>query len=388
MRKLAGTVAVMKFRTRAIHVGSEPDATGAVVPPIYLATTFIQPAAGEWGTFDYSRSGSPTRARVEQVLADLEGAAGALAFSSGMAATHCAMMLLESGSHVIAGNDIYGGTYRLLHKICSRNHIEVSLVPSYDADAIAQAIRPNTKMVWMESIGNPLMTIPDIPAIAAITRPAGILLGVDSTFVPPCILRPIELGADIVMHSATKSLGGHSDCLAGVLASRDKETHQRLYYTQNATGAVLGGLESFLLHRGIKTLELRVREQCRSALRVAHWLERHPKVRRVLYPGLASHPQHERACQFMGDQFGSMISFELVGDLQETKRVCGATQLFGLAVSLGAVESLIEQPATMSHASYDPAARASAGIADSLIRISIGLEDPEDLIEDLQKAIG
>ncbi|MCU0707183.1 MAG: PLP-dependent aspartate aminotransferase family protein [Pirellula sp.] len=378
----------MKFRTRAIHVGSEPDATGAVIPPIYLATTFIQPGAGEWGTFDYSRSGSPTRARVEQVLANLEGAAGALAFSSGMAATHCAMMLLEAGSHVVAGSDIYGGTYRLLHKICNRNQIEVSLVPAYDAESIANAIRPNTKMVWIESIGNPLMTIPDIPAIASITRSAGILLGVDSTFVPPCIMRPLEHGADLVMHSATKALGGHSDCLAGVLAARDRELHQRLYFTQNATGAVLGGLESFLLHRGIKTLALRVREQCRSALMIAQWLESHPRVRRVLYPGLASHPQHERARKMMGDQFGTMISFELNGDLAETKRVCGATKLFGLAVSLGAVESLIEQPATMSHASYDAMARATAGISDSLIRISIGLEDTDDLIEDLNQAMG
>jgi cystathionine gamma-lyase len=378
----------MKFRTRAIHVGSEPDETGAVIPPIYLATTFIQPGAGQWGTFDYSRSGSPTRARVEKVLADLEGAAGALAFSSGMAATHCAMMLLESGSHVIASNDIYGGTYRLLHKICSRNQIEVSLVPAHDAEAIADAIRPNTKMVWIESIGNPLITIPDIPAIAAITRPAGILLGVDSTFVPPSIVRPIELGADIVMHSATKLLGGHSDCLAGVLAARDRELHERLYFTQNATGAVLGGLESFLLHRGIKTLALRVREQSRSALRIAQWLEGHRKVRRVLYPGLPSHPQHARARTVMGDQFGTIISFEVTGDITETKRVCSATQLFGLAVSLGAVESLIEQPATMSHASYDPAARAAAGISDSLIRLSVGLEDADDLIGDLEQAIG
>lgn len=376
----------MKFRTRAIHVGSEPDATGAVIPPIYLATTFLQPGAGEWGQFDYSRSGSPTRARVEKVIADLEGAAGALAFSSGMAATHCAMMLLEAGSHVIAGNDIYGGTYRLLHKICSRNQIEVTLVPAQDAETIAQAIRPNTKMVWIESIGNPLMSIPDIPAIAEITQAAGILLGVDSTFVPPCIMRPLELGADLVMHSATKALGGHSDCLAGVLASRTRELHERLYFTQNATGAVLGGLESFLLHRGIKTLALRVREQSASALRIATWLESHPKVRRVMYPGLASHPQHTRAKKYMGDQFGTMISFELNGDLQETKRVCGATKLFGLAVSLGAVESLIEQPATMSHASYAADARARAGITDSLIRISIGLEDPEDLIADLEQA--
>jgi cystathionine gamma-lyase len=377
----------MKFRTRAIHVGSEPDATGAVVPPIYLATTFLQPGPGDWGSFDYSRSGSPTRAAVERTLASLEGAAGALAFSSGMAATHCAMMLLETGSHVVAGCDIYGGTYRLLHKICNRSGISVTLVPAHDADQVAAAMQPNTRMIWVETIGNPLMSVPDIAAIAQVAKASNALLGVDSTFVPPCIVRPLELGADIVMHSATKYLGGHSDCLAGVLASRTPELHQRLYFTQNATGAVLGGLESFLLQRGLKTLELRMREQCQSALRIATWLEQHPKVQRVLYPGLASHPQHARAQQVMGGQYGAMISFEVDGDLNETKRICNATQLFGLAVSLGAVESLIEQPATMSHASYDAAARAAAGIGDSLIRISIGLEDPDDLIEDLDRAL-
>jgi cystathionine beta-lyase/cystathionine gamma-synthase len=378
----------MKFRTRAIHVGSEPDpATGAVVTPIHLATTFIQPGAGTWGQFDYSRSGSPTRAAVERTLANLEGAAGALAFSSGMAATHCATMLLHSGDHVVAGCDIYGGTFRLLHKICNRAGIEVTLAPADQAEQIQSSMKPNTKMVWIESIGNPLMTIPDIPAIAEIAHRHGALLGVDSTFAPPAILRPLELGADIVMHSATKYLGGHSDCLAGVLAARDATLHKELYYVQNATGAVLGGLECFLLQRGIKTLELRMREQCNSALQIATWLESHPKVTRVLYPGLNSHPNHARAKQYMGNTFGAMISFEIDGDYAKTKQVCESTKLFGLAVSLGAVESLIEQPASMSHASYDAQAKAKFGITDSLIRISVGLEDPSDLIEDLDQAI-
>ena len=378
----------MKFRTRAIHVGSEPDpATGAVVTPIHLATTFIQPGAGVWGQFDYSRSGSPTRSAVERTLADLEGAAGALAFSSGMAATHCATMLLKSGDHVVAGCDIYGGTFRLLHKICNRSGIEVTLAPADDAEQIRAAMKTNTKMVWIESIGNPLMTIPDIPAIAEIAHAHGALLGVDSTFAPPAILRPLELGADIVMHSATKYLGGHSDCLAGVLAARDPALHKELYFVQNATGAVLGALESFLLQRGIKTLELRMREQCRSALAIAQWLERHPQVTRVLYPGLASHCNHARATKFMGDQYGAMISFEIDGDFAKTKLVCQSTKLFGLAVSLGAVESLIEQPASMSHASYDAQAKAKFGITDSLIRISVGLEDPQDLMDDLEQAI-
>lgn len=377
----------MKFRTRAIHIGSEPDSTGAVVPPIYLSTTFVQPGPGDWGAFDYSRSGNPTRARVEKTIADLEGAAGSLAFSSGMAATHCAMGLLESGSHVVAGCDMYGGTYRLLHKICNRNNISVTLVHADDSKAIAEAIRPETKMVWVESIGNPLMSVPDLEQISQITNKAGVLLAVDSTFVPPCILKPLELGADIVMHSATKYFGGHSDCLAGALSAKTPELHRQLYFIQNATGGVIGGLEAFLLHRGIKTMELRVREQSKSALAIARWLESHRSVARVLYPGLASHPHHQRAVRLMGDQFGGMVTFDVRGDIETAKRVCKATELFGLAVSCGAVESLIEQPATMSHASYDPAARAQAGIRDTLVRISVGLEDPEDLIADLDRAL-
>lgn len=378
----------MKFRTRAIHVGSEPDpATGAVVPPIHMATTFIQPGAGEWGKFDYSRSGSPTRAGVEQTIANLESGFGALAFASGMAATHCATMLLNSGDHILAGSDIYGGSYRLLHKICNRSGIEVTLAPAHDLDAFRSALRPNTKMVWIESIGNPLMTIPDIAAIAEMAKGHKALLGVDSTFASPVLVRPLELGADICMHSATKYLGGHSDCLSGVLVAREEALFRDLYFIQNATGSVLAPLESFLLARGIKTLDLRMREQCRAALEIATWLESHPGVQRVLYPGLASHPQHSLASKQMDGLFGAMISFEIRGDYQATKLVCESTKLFGLAVSLGAVESLIEQPASMSHASYAPADRQRFGISDSLIRISVGLEDPSDLMQDLDHAI-
>lgn len=378
----------MKFRTRAIHVGCEPDpATGAVVPPIYLATTYVQPGAGTWGAFDYSRSGSPTRAGVERTLADLEGGCGALAFSSGMAAIHGATMLLRSGDHIVAGSDIYGGAYRLLHKICNRAGITVSLTPVNDLKQFEAAMQPNTKMVWVESIGNPLMSVPDLPAIAEIAHRHGAWLGVDSTFTSPAILRPLELGADIVMHSATKYLGGHSDCLAGVLATKDPELHKELYFIQNATGAVLAGLECFLLQRGIKTLDLRMKEQSRAALEIAQWLETHPLVSRVLYPGLESHPQHDLAKRLMGDRFGAVVSFEIRGDFAQTKKVCESTKLFGLAVSLGAVESLIEQPASMSHASYDAAARAKFGIVDSLIRISVGLEDIEDLKADIDQAL-
>jgi cystathionine beta-lyase/cystathionine gamma-synthase len=378
----------MKFRTRAIHVGNQPDPqTGAVVPPIHTATTFIQPGAGEWGEYDYSRSGSPTRKNVESTLASLDGGAGALAFSSGMAATHGAMMLLESGQHVLCGSDVYGGTYRLLHKICSRSRVDVSLHPVTDLEVLESAIRPETKMIWIESIGNPRMSIPDIAGISAIAKRHNILLGVDSTFTSPAILRPIELGADIVMHSGTKYLGGHSDCLAGVLVSSTKELHDRLYFVQNATGAVLGPFESFLLARGLKTLDLRIREQSRSALEIAKWLESHPNVGEVLYPGLASHPQYELAKRQLNGVCGGMMSFTLTGDFEQTKTVCQSTKLFGLAVSLGAAESLIEQPASMSHASYDAADRARFGISDSLIRISVGLEHTDDLIADLDQAI-
>ncbi len=378
----------MKFETRAIHVGNTADPqTGAVVKPIHLATTFIQPAAGEWGKFDYARSGSPTRAAVEETLASLEGGVRALAFASGMAATHCVTMLLRSGDHLLATSDIYGGTFRLLHKICDRSGIDVTLVEGTDASKIADAVTDRTRLIWTESIGNPRMTLPDIAAISAIAKSRGCLFGIDSTFTTPALLRPLEMGADIVMHSATKYLGGHSDCLAGVLVAKDKEIADQLYFIQNATGAVLGPLDSFLLARGLKTLSLRMREHSANAMKIASFLEQHPRVKRVLYPGLPSHSQYDLSVRQMPNGCGGMISFEVDGDLQSTKRLCESTKLFGLAVSLGAVESLIEQPASMSHASYDAAARAAYGITDSLIRISVGLEHTDDLIEDLNQAI-
>lgn len=379
----------MKFRTRAIHVGNQCDAqTGAVVPPIHVASTFVQPAAGQWGEFDYSRSGNPTRKNLETTLASLEGGCGALAFSTGMAATHCVTMLLESGDHILAGADIYGGTYRLLHKIVNRAGIGVTLAPSNDLDALAAAITPQTKLLWVESPGNPLMSITDLAACADLAQRHGLLLGVDNTFATPALTRPLELGADIVMHSATKYLGGHSDLLGGALVVKDPELYDRLYFVQNATGATLGPFECFLTSRGLKTLELRVREQSASAMKIAQFLNDHPRVRRVLYPGLPHHPGHEIAARQMDGAFGAMLSFEVDGDFEVAKRVVDQTELFQLAVSLGAVESLIEQPASMSHASYDPADRAAHGISDALIRISVGLEHVDDLCADLEAAIG
>jgi len=378
----------MKFRTKAIHVGNEKDAaTGAVVPPIHVASTFVQPGAGEWGEFDYSRSGNPTRKNLETTLAALEGGVGALAFASGMAATHCAVMLLGQGDHVVAGTDIYGGTYRLLHKITNRSGVEVTLAPATDLGRLEQAIRPETKMLWVESPGNPLMSITDLAACAKLAKKHGLLLGVDSTFATPVLTRPLELGIDIVMHSATKYLGGHSDALGGALVVKDQELFDRLYFIQNATGAVLDPLQSFLVSRGIKTLALRVNEQCRSAMQIAEFLNGHSKVKRVLYPGLSSHPGHEIAAKQMQGGFGAMLSFEVLGGFAAAKTVAEQTKLFQLAVSLGAVESLIEQPASMSHASYDPKDRLAHGIQDELLRISVGLEDADDLIADLSAAL-
>ena len=376
----------MHFRTRAIHVGSERcQTTGAVVPPLHLASTFVQPGAGEWGEFDYSRSGNPTRKGLEAVLASLEGGCGALAFASGMAATHCVTSMLSSGDHIVAGSDIYGGTYRLLHKVANRAGITVSLVDTTDPENLLVAITPQAKLVWIESPGNPRMTITDIAACAEIAHEAGALLGVDSTFATPVLTRPLELGADIVMHSATKYLGGHSDLVGGALAVGDEKLLDELYFIQNATGAIMGPLESYLCQRGIKTLELRVREQSRTTQALAEWLDSHEAVARVLYPGLPLHPGHEVARRQMQGAFGAMLSFELRAGFEVAKRFVESTELFQLAVSLGAVESLIEQPASMSHASYDPADRAKHGITDGLIRLSVGLEAEEDLRADLER---
>jgi cystathionine gamma-lyase len=305
-----------------------------------------------------------------------------------MAATHCVTMLLQSDDHILAGSDIYGGTYRLFHKIVNRSGIRVSLADSTRLDAFASHITPHTKLIWIESPGNPRMTITDIAACAELAHQHGALLGVDNTFASPALTRPLELNADIVMHSATKYLGGHSDLLGGALVVRDPELFQQLYFIQNATGGVLGPFESFLLSRGLKTLDLRVRAQSATAQRLAQSLAADPRIVRVLYPGLPAHPGHDLAKRQMDGAFGAMLSFELRGDFARAKRVVESTKLFQLAVSLGAVESLIEQPASMSHASYDPVDRQRHGISDGLIRLSVGLEDFDDLWCDLDRALG
>jgi cystathionine beta-lyase/cystathionine gamma-synthase len=378
----------MKFRTRAIHVGNDRDPqTGAVVPPIHLATTYVQHRAGEWREYDYSRSGNPTRKSLERTLASLEAGCGALAFASGMAAIHCVTMLLQHGDHIVAGTDIYGGTYRLLHKILNRAGIDVTLVPLTDLAAVEAAIQRNTRLLWMETPGNPLLSVVDLTACVELARRHGLLTAVDNTFATPVLTRPLELGVDVVVHSATKYLGGHSDVLGGVLAVADQKLLDQLYFIQNATGGVLGPFDSFLVARGLKTLELRVREQCRTAVRLAEFLQRDRRVRRVYYPGLPGHPGHELAARQMDQGYGAMLSFEVAGDAAKARRVVESTRLFQLAVSLGAVESLIEQPALMSHASYDSQARLAHGIRDELVRISVGLEEFSDLQDDLDQAL-
>jgi cystathionine beta-lyase/cystathionine gamma-synthase len=383
----------MHFRTRAIHVGQEPDPQhGAVVPPIHVASTFVQPDASMTAAYDYSRTGSPTRNAFEETLAALDGGVRALAFASGMAATHCVTQLLAPGDHIVTGTDIYGGTWRLFNRLLPPLGIAVTAVDTTDTAAVAAAIRPTTKLVWIESPGNPLLSITDIAACAAIARAAGALLACDATLATPVLTRPLELGADITMHSATKYIGGHSDLLGGALVVRDPELGRRLHWIQNATGGVMGPFESFLASRGLKTLELRVRAQSATAARLAEWLAAHAAVRRVHYPGLGHHPGHALASRQMDGAHGAMVSFELGAaaggaEAARARRVVEGTRLFRLAVSLGAVESLIELPAVMSHGSYDPAARRACGIADGLVRLSVGLEAFEDLRDDLAAAL-
>ena len=377
----------MQFRTRAIHVGQEHDpATGAVVKPIHLASTFVQPDSSMTAAYDYARTGNPTRHAFEKTLANLDGGTRALAFASGMAATHCATMLLTPGDEIVTGTDIYGGTWRLFNRVLTERGIVVTAVDTSDTAAVARTEGPRTKLLWVESPGNPLLSITDIAACAEIAHRAGALLACDATLTTPALSRPLQLGADIVMHSATKSIGGHSDLLGGALVVGDADLGTRLHWLQNATGAVMGPLEAFLCSRGLKTLELRVLAQSATALLLAEWLVSQPAVRKVHYPGLPSHPAHALAMRQMATG-GTIVSFEAAGTVADARRVVESTRLFQLAVSLGAVESLIEIPAAMSHGSYAPEARRAVGIADGLIRLSVGLEAFEDLRDDLAAAL-
>ena len=381
----------MRFATRAIHGGQRPDPlTGAVMPPIYATSTYVQSSPGVHKGYDYTRTRNPTRDALQAALCDLEGGGVALAFASGMAASSTVLELLDAGSHIVAMHDLYGGTYRLLENVRKRSagH-QVSFVDLTRPEALEAAIRPNTRLIWVETPSNPLLQLVDLAAVAAFARSKGLISVCDNTFATPFVQRPLEHGFDIVVHSTTKYLNGHSDSLGGAAIVRaDSPLADRLAYLQNALGSVPGPFDSFLTLRGIKTLALRMERHCANALAVAHFLAAHPKVERVHYPGLPSHPQHTLARRQMTGGYGGIVTAVLKGSLDDTRRMLERCHLFSLAESLGGVESLIEHPALMTHASLPAAMRASLGIGDGLIRLSVGIEHSEDLIGELRQALG
>jgi cystathionine beta-lyase/cystathionine gamma-synthase len=380
------------FTTRAIHVAQEPEpATGAVTTPIYQTSTYAQEDIGVHKGYDYSRTDNPTRHVVEEVVASLEGGAHGLAFASGMAAEDTIMRLLKSGDHVVAGDDLYGGTYRLFSRVLERYDLRFTYVDSSDTEAVAAAMRPETRMVWIETPTNPLLKIVDIRAMAEVVHRSGApwstLLVVDNTFASPYFQQPLCLGADIVVHSATKYLGGHSDLIMGVLVTSNEELYDSLKFLQNAVGGVPGPFDSWLLLRGMKTLALRMERHQRNALAVARFLERQPQVRRVIYPGLPSHPQHALAARQMSG-FGGIVTVELAGGEPAARAFLRSSRLFLTAESLGGVESLADHPAIMTHASLPAERREAAGIGGGLLRLSVGIEDEDDLLADLAQALG
>jgi cystathionine gamma-lyase len=380
----------LAFATRTIHGGQFPDpTTGAVMVPIYATSTYVQSSPGEHKGFEYSRSHNPTRFAFERCIADLESGTAGFAFASGLAAASTILEILDSGAHVIASDDLYGGSFRLFDKVRKRSAgLTFSFVDMGDLAAIEAAITPQTKMIWVETPTNPMLRLADLAGIAALAKKHGLITVADNTFASPFVQRPLELGFDIVMHSATKYLNGHSDVVAGVAVVGDNaEIAEKLKFLQNAVGAVLGPFDSFLALRGVKTLALRMQRACDSALAIAQWLSTRKDVERVIYPGLASHPQHDLAKRQMLGGFGGIISVELKGDVNSAKRMLERTRLFTLAESLGGVESLIEHPAIMTHASIPADQRAALGISDTLIRLSVGIEDCEDLIADLSESL-
>ncbi|MCC4591439.1 cystathionine gamma-synthase [Xanthomonas campestris pv. cannae] len=384
-----GDSAALALATLAIHGGQHPDpTTGAVMPPIYATSTYAQSSPGEHQGFEYSRTHNPTRFAYERCVAALEGGSRGFAFASGMAATATVIELLDSGSHVIAMDDLYGGSYRLFERVRKRTAaLEFGFVDLTDPAAFEAAIRPTTKMVWIETPTNPMLKIVDIAAIAAIARKHGLLVVVDNTFASPLLQRPLALGADIVVHSATKYLNGHSDMVGGMAVVGDNaELAEQLAFLQNSVGGVQGPFDSFLALRGLKTLPLRMRAHCDNALALAQWLETHPAVEKVIYPGLPSHPQHALAGRQMAG-YGGIVSIVLKGGFDAAKRFCERTRLFTLAESLGGVESLVNHPAVMTHASVPVARREQLGISDALVRLSVGVEDVEDLRQDLGRAL-
>lgn len=379
----------LNFATRTIHAGQSPDpSTGAVMTPIYATSTYAQESPGKHKGFEYSRTHNPTRFAYERCIADLESGQAGFAFASGMATTSTVIELLNHGDHVIAMDDLYGGTFRLFDKVRKRSAgLQFSFVDLSRAENLKNAIRPETKMLWIESPTNPLLKLADIKQLADIAHQHNLIVVVDNTFASPWIQRPLELGADIVIHSATKYLNGHSDMVGGIAVVGDnKNLIEQMTFLQNSIGAIQGPFDSFLALRGLKTLALRMERHCENAMQIAAWLEQHPKIQKVYYPGLPSHPQHELAKKQMHG-FGGIVTAVLKGNLEDTKKFLERCELFTLAESLGGVESLIDHPAIMTHASIPIETRAQLGISDSLVRLSVGVEAAEDLIADLNNAL-
>ncbi len=378
----------MEFNTKVIHGGQQHDpSTGAVMPPIYQTSTYAQSSPGQHKGFEYSRTGNPTRQALEKSIASIEGGTYGLAFASGLSSIDAILKLLSPGDEVISTNDLYGGTFRLFNTIFKKFGIVFKFIGMEETDRIADHITDKTKLIWTETPTNPMMNVIDIRRCAEISRENDLLLVVDNTFATPYLQRPLELGADIVMHSATKYLGGHSDVVMGALALNDKDLAEKLYFIQNASGAVCGPMDSFLVLRGIKTLHLRMQRHCENGRAVAHFLRSHPKIENVYWPGFEDHPNHEIARNQMKD-FGGMLSFKIKGNkYQDAIKVLETLKVFTLAESLGGVESLSGHPASMTHASIPKEEREKTGVSDSLIRLSVGVEDEKDLIEDLRRAL-
>jgi cystathionine gamma-lyase len=375
------------FGTRAIHAGQAPDEkTGAVMTPVFLTSTYAQKSPGKHTGYDYSRTDNPTRTAYQECVAALEDGKHALAFSAGMATSDCIMHLFKPGDHIVVGDDVYGGTFRLFDKVYKKLGFEFTFVDLSDLSKVEAAFRSSTKLLWFESPTNPLLKIFDIKALTELARRKGALSVVDNTFMSPYFQKPLNLGADIVVHSVTKYINGHSDVVGGVLVTNNTSLYDQLKFFQNAIGAVPSPMDCFLVMRGIKTLHVRMERHAQNAMEIARFLEKHPKIERVVYPGLESHPQHSIARKQMSG-FGGMITFFIKGGLAEARRFLEKVEVFTLAESLGGVESLIEHPAIMTHASIPPENRKALGIHDSLIRISVGIEDVKDLIEDLEHAL-
>lgn len=375
------------FETRSIHAGQEPDpTTGAIMTPVYLTSTFVQESPGRHKGYEYARSQNPTRSAYEACLANLESGKHGFGFASGCAAETTVMHLLKSGDHVIASDDMYGGTFRLMDKVIKNNGIEFTYVDLTDVENFRKVIKPNTKMVWIETPTNPTMKMVDIRKASAIAREHKIISVVDNTFMSPYFQRPLELGADVVVHSTTKYIGGHSDVVGGALIMNDDDLAAKIYFLQKSIGAICSPFDAYLAMRSLKTLGLRMRQHDKNGREIAAWLEKHPKVKRVSYPGLASHPQHALAKEQMHG-FGGMMTIYLKGGIDESRRLLENVRVFALAESLGGVESLIEHPAIMTHASIPAESRKALGIDDSMVRLSVGIENVEDLLKDLSQAL-